>query len=188
MAEQDAQQGFEAVPGGAPPPPMEKPGIFRHSSSAVDLGPVYNELNSLSARLRIAEERYTNLRKKDQFVEQNMLTHYKNTSLEIKAINADINEIKREIGDINNKIKLMINEFQTFAKKDEVKVIEKYVNLWEPLKNMTPAEVEGIVRRILERQDIGDDAGQSRRQDEEETGRDAEEDSTMQKNNAGRRR
>ena len=150
MAAQGAMQDMGAIPGGMPQPMApDKGGMFKHQAG-IDVGPIYNELNSLSARLRIAEERYTNLRKKSQLVEQNMLTGHKNTNLEVKSINAELNEIKREISDVKNKISLMINEFQTFAKKDELKVVEKYVNLWEPMKYVTQNEVENIVRKILE--------------------------------------
>jgi len=150
MAAQGAMQDMGAIPGGMPPSMTpDKGGMFKHQAG-IDVSPIYNELNSLSARLRIAEERYTNLRKKSQLVEQNMLTGHKNTNLEVKSINAELNEIKREISDVKNKISLMINEFQTFAKKDELKVVEKYVNLWEPMKYVTQNEVENIVRKIME--------------------------------------
>ncbi len=133
------------------PPGQDKSGgLFKHSNNTTDVTPIYNELNSLSARLRIAEERYSNLRKKSQILEQNMLTNHKNLSVEIKTINAELNEMKRDIADVQNKIKLMINEFQTFAKKEDLKVVEKYVNMWDPMKYATLQEVERTVRRMID--------------------------------------
>ncbi len=133
------------------PPSSDKPssGMFR-KQQPTDLSSVYDELNSLSARMRMTEERYANIRKKSQLIEQNMLTGHKNSTLEIRAMTADLNELKREISDIQGKMKLMINEMQTFAKKDDVRTLEKYVNLWEPLKFITAAEAERIINSILD--------------------------------------
>ena len=38
---------------------------------------------------------------------------------------------------------------KTSAKRDEVKVHEKYINLWNPVKFVTQNEVESIVKEIL---------------------------------------
>ena len=86
-----------------------------------------------------------------QLIEQNMLAGHRNANLEIKTTNADLNEIKRELADIKSKLNLMAGEFRTFAKRDDVKVVERYVNLWSPLNFVTAAEVEKIVRRLLDK-------------------------------------
>ncbi|KHO45547.1 MAG: hypothetical protein QS98_C0010G0073 [archaeon GW2011_AR3] len=144
-------QSMQAAPVAMPQSQApESGGLFKHGGT-VDLGPVYGEMNNISVRLRIAEERYTNLRKKTQLIEQNMLAGHRNANLEIKTTNADLNEIKRELADIKSKLNLMAGEFRTFAKRDDVKVVERYVNLWSPLNFVTAAEVEKIVRRLLDK-------------------------------------
>ena len=150
MADQQNQQQDGGM-GVIQPPGDRNPsqGMFK-KSSPVDLSTVYDELNSLSARMRMNEERYANLRKKSQLIEQNMLTSHKNTNVEVKTIITDINELKRDIIDIQSKMKMMINELQTFAKKDEVKTLEKYVNLWDPLKFITSSEAEKIINEIID--------------------------------------
>ena len=46
---------------------------------------------------------------------------------------------------------LIIKELQSVARKEEVKVLEKYINLWNPIKFVTSNEVEQIVNDALER-------------------------------------
>ena len=65
---------------------------------------------------------------------------------EIKTINEDIKEIRREMEDINGKIGQIAREMQIFAKKDEVKTLQKYVMMWEPIKFVTEKQVEEIVK------------------------------------------
>ena len=135
-------------------PAPEKKRLFGQSSKeppAPSIDPnLINQINDVSRRLRIAEENYSNLRKKTQLTDQNMLKSNKRIDTEIKAINEDTKEIRKEIGDINSKIGQIAKELQIFAKKDDVKTLQKYVNLWEPIKFVTHDQVENIVRDIIE--------------------------------------
>lgn len=125
-------------------------GLFKHEKTGPDVSGLVSELNSIGTRLRIIEERYTNLRRKSQVTEQNMLTAHKNINIEIKTINTEINEIRRENTLMQNKIKQIVTELNTFAKKNDVKTLERYINLWEPIKYVTEAAVEKIARRVVE--------------------------------------
>ena len=53
--------------------------------------------------------------------------------------------------ELREKLMMVIRELQTVARKDEVKVLEKYINLWNPLKFVTQNEVEQIINEILEK-------------------------------------
>ena len=110
---------------------------------------LYSQINDLGRRLRTTEGSYSNLRKKTQLTDQNMLTSHKRISNEIKAIDEDIKEVKRGIEDINGKIGQIAKEMQIFAKKDEVKTLQKYVTMWEPIKFVTENQVEDIVKDII---------------------------------------
>ena len=48
------------------------------------------------------------------------------------------------------KINLLIKEITLSAKKEDVAVIKKYIEFWQPLNFVTPTQVEKIVREILE--------------------------------------
>jgi len=131
-------------------PQAQEKGIFKHPKLGQDLPDISGELTNVGTRMRILEERYTNLRRKVDVIEQNMLTNNRNLNTEIKTINSEINEVRREVELIRTKIKQIIAELSGFARKDDVKVIEKYVNLIDPTKYVTEREVENIVKRILE--------------------------------------
>ena len=65
------------------------------------------------------------------------------------AINEDIKEIRREMEDINGKIGQIAREMQIFAKKDDVKTLQKYVTMWEPIKFVTENQVEEIIKEMI---------------------------------------
>ena len=128
---------------------QHKSGLFSKKAPPPIAAPPSNQLNEVVRRMRILEERYTNLRTRSQLTEQNMLSRNRSFSTEIKALISDIHEIKREIDEIKNNMLTIIKELQTTARREEVKVLERYVNLWEPVKFVTQDEVEDIVKGIL---------------------------------------
>lgn len=112
------------------------------------LGPVSSppsKLNELGRGLRTLEGRYSDIQTKLQVIEQNMITSHKRLLTEIKVTNSDVREIKKEIQEVKDRILSLIQELQSFAKKEEVKVLQKYVHLWEPMNFVTRDEIEQII-------------------------------------------
>ena len=140
-----------------PPPPPKKQGILSFGSQKEPQGPdlsgVTSDINSMSRRLKLLEEGITNLRRFFQVTEENIITKNKHYSAELKTVNSDIIEVRKEIQDIKDKLMLVIRELQSVARKEEVKVLEKYINLWNPVKFVSQNEVEYIINEILDRRE-----------------------------------
>jgi IS1 family transposase len=130
-------------------------GLFGHYKAQPEnaLTTLSNELNSVSRRLRMLEEHYTNLRRKTQLMDQNMLNRVKKFSTDFKTINSEISELRQMLADINNKILLIIRELRLCAKKEEVNVLQKYVSMWEPVNFITRKEVEDIIKDVLSKKE-----------------------------------
>ena len=116
------------------------------------MGSFSEDIGNIGRRLRVLEESFTNLRRVLQVTEQNMLDKNRMFTTEIRTIVSDVSDMKKEINDIKEKIMELVKELQTAAKRDEVKVLEKYINLWNPVKFVTQNEVEQIVKEMLENQ------------------------------------
>lgn len=104
----------------------------------------------LSRRMRVLEEQYTNVRKSMQLSEQNVIKVGKDVKSELAMLNSEISELKAEINELKDELKLIVTELKETAKKDDVQVLEKYINLWEPVKFCTQKDVEQILRRVLQ--------------------------------------
>jgi len=96
-------------------------------------------------RIRELEGKYNLLRDRVLLINNNMIEEYKKIIGETKIINDDVRQIKTEIFNIKESIKHIIRDLELFAKREEVKYLEKYINLWNPMKFAT----EDDVRRIL---------------------------------------
>lgn len=112
---------------------------------------VQDELINISRRLRTLEERYTNLDRKVELNEKNMIDWHKSTLTELRTTLSDVTEIKKEINELKEKIREIVNAMRGLAKKEDVNVMKKYLELWEPIHFVTQEQVERIVEDMLER-------------------------------------
>ena len=104
-----------------------------------------SQVTSLTDRLKILEEHYNNLRRKTQLTDQTVLSNQKKAIAEIKNINIEVTEIRREVSDIKDKIKLIIKELQACTKNEDFEVLKKYIDMWEPVNFVTRNELQKIL-------------------------------------------
>ena len=114
------------------------------------------QLTTITARVRVSEERYGELRKMLLVVEQNMLSNHKKAMNEIKALQGEMNEMKRVISVIEDKIITIIKELRLTARKEDIDVLKRYLELWDPVKFVTSDQVEKIVDEKLGRGELVD--------------------------------
>jgi len=118
-----------------------------------DISGVKSDINSISMRIRLLEESTKNVRRMSKITEETLILKTREANTEFKTITSDINEIRKEVFEIKDKILTIIRELQITAKSDEVKVLEKYLNLWNPIKFATHDEVDRIVNEALEKKE-----------------------------------
>lgn len=105
------------------------------------------EPTSVEERVRILEARYTLMRDRIFLINQNMIQEYRKLSKEIKMIDSEFKSVKQDLNEIKSILRNVVNEMQGFAKKENVKVLEKYVDFWNPLNFVTEKEVIEIMNR-----------------------------------------
>src|SRR3989304_5418833 len=94
---------------------------------APDTSGMTEQLNTMAARVRIGEERYSELRKKLLVVEQNMLSNHKKAMMEIKSLQTDLTEMRRTIQAVEDKIITIIKELRLTARKEDVDILKRYL-------------------------------------------------------------
>ena len=89
------------------------------------------------------------MRSKVQLIEQNMLSKNRNFYTEIKTLNLEFTDTKKEIEDIRDKMSVLLKEMEGFSRKEDVDVLRKYIDFWNPITFVTKNEIEEVVRDIL---------------------------------------
>ncbi|MBW3004362.1 hypothetical protein KY310_00835 [Candidatus Woesearchaeota archaeon] len=118
-------------------------------------GRAEDDLTKVAARLKISEERYSELRKKLLLIEQNMLSHHKKAMNEIKILQSEITDINSKINEIQDRILLIVKELRLTAKREDIDVMKKYVELWNPMRFVTREQVENIVQELVDQGNSG---------------------------------
>lgn len=130
-------------------PKKQGGGLFRHEKPQAETNPLSEELEDTINRLRVLEGRYTNLQSELMVTEENMINRGKRLTKEIKTLTLDINELRKEINEIKDKVLMIIKELQAFAKREDVKILQKYIEMWDPMNFVTHNEVEEIIDEKL---------------------------------------
>ena len=153
MADEALQFGDPSGIGIAPAPPQKK-GIFGGSKPAPGPSPevmgLTEQINGLAARIRVSEERFNELRKKMLFIEQNMPSNHKKAITELKASNEEIDELRHKLVDVEDRIITVIKELRLTARKSDMDVMKRYIELWDPVKFVTADFAEKIAREVVD--------------------------------------
>lgn len=104
-----------------------------------------SDIIQVSRRIKVLEEGMNNLRKKVLVNEQNDLNRYKKILTEEKATLDEVNELKQEIENINRLIKEVISELRSGARREDVEVLKKYIDMWNPINFVTEETVEKMI-------------------------------------------
>jgi hypothetical protein len=60
-------------------------------------------------------------------------------------MNEDITELKHQLKDIIDKLRLIDSEMKNLSKKEELKVLERYLDMWQPMNFVTRNELDRMV-------------------------------------------
>ncbi len=127
---------------------MPQQGLFRRRSEPEPQPDA--RILELTRRSRTLEERYSTIERRSQVMEENTLEHNRKLSSEIRLINEDIGELKKSVSELAEKLHYITAELQEFARRDEVQVIKKYLDYWEPLRFVTQEQVERTIADVLD--------------------------------------
>ena len=108
----------------------------------------------LTNRLRVLESKQSLLNERLLIVNQNMIEEYKKLVKDIRDLEAEIRDSKNNMQNIKNILKHLTEEASTFARKDEIKLLEKYIKLWNPLNFVTETDMKNVIERELIKQGL----------------------------------
>ncbi|MFT4326584.1 MAG: hypothetical protein ACMXYK_03735 [Candidatus Woesearchaeota archaeon] len=108
------------------------------------------EISSLNRRLKLIETSFSNLRNKVQSVETNELENNKENRRDIKVLEEENDELKKNLREIKENLKIIITELKDSAKKEEVAVIQKYLDIWNPVNFVTNNQAKKIAKDTFE--------------------------------------
>ncbi len=126
------------------------PAVPKSKEPGVGFAEVAKEVNNVERAVKVLEDRVYNVREKEKINSENVLETNKKIFSEIRVINSELLESKRDIEDIKTKLRLIINDLKTAARKEDIDLVKKYLELWEPVSFITRNEAEKIINSLIE--------------------------------------
>ena len=121
----------------------EKPSEFEPPNIQISV-------NALDARLKSLEGRSQDLGRRFQLMDNTALQEKKRFSKELKVADEELLELKKVVNEVKTKMDTILSELQTVAHKEDLATLQKYIDLWEPLKFATRKEVEKMIEEARE--------------------------------------
>ena len=104
-------------------------------------------LNEVIGRLRSMESKHLLLSEQVLVINKNMIAEHKQLSKQMQLMSEEMKEMRSDMFRLKEAIQDVSKEMQKFARKDKLAVLEKYIDLWNPLHFVTEEEVRKIVRK-----------------------------------------
>ncbi len=102
-------------------------------------------VTDVAARLKVLEERYANLSRREQLSEQTMMRFEKELRSDLRALQERLLETRKHVSDVREKLETMKGQVAKAADKHELRVIEAYLNMIQPMQFVTRAEAKKIL-------------------------------------------
>ncbi len=114
-----------------------------------ELGAVSALLADFSTRMNDLEENMRLLKERVAVVSQTVLRQNDRLNKELIIIKDDISGLRNEIDRMKEAVEHIISESAELARKEELKVLERSMKLFEPLKYATEDDVKRIVSKMM---------------------------------------
>lgn len=123
----------------------------KHPSAPTGPDPrVMEEISQVHRRLKLLETTISNMRSKLQNVENNEVETSRDNRRDIKTLEEENDELKANIRELKEHLRLMMHGLQDAAKSEEVKVIKGYLDLWNPVKFVTMNQSRRIAKDVYD--------------------------------------
>ena len=99
-----------------------------------------------SRRLNDMEENFRLLKDRLLAVSKTMLTHTERVDKEVLTLREETRSVRNEIDRLRETLEHVITESAEFARREELKMIERYAKMFDPLHYATEEDVRRIIK------------------------------------------
>jgi hypothetical protein len=133
-------------------PNQQKKGLFARppAPEAVAAGP---DFGSLTTRLRLVEEKTSNLNRKIELLENNLVSFTRKTQQDLQTLDGEFLDIKHAVNQMNQKMDIIVRELKMAAGKDELNTLQRYLDMWDLTRFVSRGEIDALIEEKLARRE-----------------------------------
>ncbi len=106
-------------------------------------------LNEFGMKLVNFEERLKLLSDKLNAINNSFILHQERVEESLNKIKQEIDKIKDKLNVISERVDYLLNEMPSLLRREEIKHIERFIELWQPVQFARLSDVEEIVEKKL---------------------------------------
>lgn len=115
---------------------------------------VEEQISSLSNRVRVVEDRLNSINLHLELIDNTLLEKHKAVVSEVRKLQGDVRQLRGAIAELRDLTERIIRRLEAFASKEQVKVLERYIDIIQPLNFVTRSEIRALVTSILKEKGI----------------------------------
>lgn len=115
----------------------------QENSGAVEI------LTDLNTKIKDLDEKNSLLNEKVLLLGQSLLKQEERIMREMALLKDNLKEMRNDLDRLKEGINHIIHESENFARKDELRIMEKYMKIWEPLKFVKEDEVKKMISEAM---------------------------------------
>lgn len=126
----------------------QPPGLIRKARPGAEevIGAVSNEIGKLSRRMSLIENRTDSLQDHLDLIDQNVIEKHKSAISDIRDLQTEVRAVQSQLQEMSELLKRAVSRMSEFASRDDLRVIERYMNYWSPLSFTTKKEVKDMIQ------------------------------------------
>ena len=93
------------------------------------------------------ESKLNGLRREFELVKNNATRTSQDSKQKIKNINSELTDLQHKVSKMDQKLDLIVAELKRTAGSEELDVLKKYIEFWNPIEFVTQRDIERIVEQ-----------------------------------------
>jgi len=106
---------------------------------------IVSALSQMDRKIKLVEERISGLRNHIELLENNLIETNQKLVQEAEDFNKTAQDLRKQMQENLDQLNKISDHITNFASKDSVKVIEKYIEIINPLSIMNKEDVEELI-------------------------------------------
>ena len=108
-------------------------------------------ISDINTRIRDIDEKHSLLKEKTILLGQSFLKQEEGITTDLAMIKDEVREMRNELERMKEAINHIVHESANFARKEELRVLDRYMKIWEPLKFVKEEEVKKMIFEAMKK-------------------------------------
>ena len=89
------------------------------------------------------------MREHIEIIDDSLVEKHKAVISELREVENSVRSARGDIEELKSLVERLAKRLEELASREEVKILERYVSMWQPMNFVTRTEVAAVVKSVL---------------------------------------